>query len=126
MHERTRTRTLRMSLATLIEKMQLTLAARRYARRLGPQLRRDYGGGREYTAAQIRTAAQKCRLPARHRKLGYAAFMTEDAFRTVAAAPDWPDYASLRAIYLAWVPRHSYAQTNAPENPYIGAAGSSL
>jgi hypothetical protein len=112
-----------MSLATLIEKIRLTRAARRYARRLGPQLRRDYGGGRAYTAAQIATAVRKCRLPARYTKLGYAAFMEEDAFRTVAGAHDWADYASLRALFFAWVPRHSYTQTNAPENPYIGAGG---
>ena len=43
-----------------IEKVRLTLAARRYARRLGSQLRRAYGGGDEYTAAQIRVAVQAC------------------------------------------------------------------
>ena len=37
-----------------IEKVRLILAARRYARHLGSQLRRGYGGGDEYTAAQIR------------------------------------------------------------------------
>jgi hypothetical protein len=112
-----------MSLVTLIERTRLTLAARRYARRLGPQLRRDYGGGGEYTAGQIRAAVQKYRLPARHIKLAYAAFMKEDAFRTIVEERDWPAYASLRALYFEWVPLQSFSKPDAPENPYIGSAG---
>jgi hypothetical protein len=111
-------------IAALIEKARLTLAARRYARSLGPRLRRAYGGGADYTAAQIHAAVQKCRLPTRYIKLGYAAFMAEEAFRAVADEKDWPEYASLRSLYFEWVPVSSFSKPeNAPENPYIGAGG---
>jgi hypothetical protein len=111
-------------LMTLIEKIRLTLAARRYAKRLGPRLRHDYGGGGEYSVGQIRTAMQRCRLPLRHIKLAYAAFMTEEAFRTVADANDWPAYAALRALYFDRVPVRSFSQPDPPEAPHIRADGS--
>src|SRR5262245_53615516 len=94
----------------LIRKIRLNLAARRYARRLGPQLRRDYGGGTDYTAGQIRTAVKKCRLPARYIKLGYAAFMDEETFRAAADRSDWPNYDILRSLYFEWVPVSSYSK----------------
>jgi len=68
--------------------LRLTLAARRYARLLGPRLARDYGGGGEYTAPQIRAAVRKSRLPGRYVELGFAAYMTEEAFRAVTDASD--------------------------------------
>ena len=105
-----------------IARTRLNLAARRYARRLGPRLRRDYGGGGEYTAGQIRTARQKCRLPLRYINLGYAAFMDEETFRSVADKEDWPSYESLRSLYFEWMPSKSYAPTSSPpEDANIGA-----
>jgi uncharacterized protein DUF6559 len=110
--------------ASPIEKVRLTLAARRYARHLGSQLRRAYGGGDEYTAAQIRVAVQKCRLPVRYIKLGYAAFMAEEAFRATADKRDWPEYTSLRALYFEWVPVNSFSKPeNQRQNLSIGAGG---
>jgi hypothetical protein len=98
----------------LLKKFRLALVARRYARLLGPRLARDYGGGGEYTAPQIRAAVRKCWLPARYIKLGYAAFMDEEGFRAAADEGDWPDYADLRALYREWVPVSSYAKPDAP------------
>jgi len=46
-----------------IEKVRLTLAARRYARHLGLQLQRAYGGGDVYTAAQIRVESKNADCP---------------------------------------------------------------
>jgi hypothetical protein len=101
-----------------IEKVRL------YARHLGSQLRRAYGGGDEYTAAQIRVAVQKCRLPARYIKLGYAAFMAEETFLAVADKRDWPEYTSLRALYFKWVPLSSFSKLeNQPQNLSMGAGG---
>jgi hypothetical protein len=118
-------RTLRMAgLTTLVEKIRLTLAARRFAKRLGPRLRHDYGGGGEYSVGQIRTAMQRCRLPLRHITLAYAAFMSEETFRTVADPSDWPAYAALRALYFDWVPVRSFSQPDPPEAPHIRADGS--
>ena len=108
---------------TLIEKFRLTLAARRFVRRLGPQLRHDYGGGGDYTAGQIRTALRKCGLSARYIKLAYAAFMTEEAFHTAADESDWPAYAALRALYFEWVPVRSFTEAKAPDDPYITWGG---
>jgi hypothetical protein len=109
-------------IASPIEKVRLTLAARRYARHLGSQLRRAYGGGDEYTAAQIRVAVQKCRLPVRYITLGYAAFMAEEAFRAIADKRDWPEYMSLRALYFEWVRVNSFSKPeNQRQNLSIGA-----
>jgi hypothetical protein len=111
-------------IASPIEKVRLTLAARRYARHLGSQLRRAYGGGDEYTAAQIRVAVQKCRLPVRYITLGYAAFMAEEAFRAIADKRDWPEYMSLRALYFEWVRVNSFSKPeNQRQNLSIGAGG---
>ena|SRR5712691_5846127 len=98
----------------LITKIRLNLAARRYARRLGPQLRRDYGGGADYTVGQIRAAVKKCHLPVRHIKLGFAAFMDEATFRRVADKRDWPAYEALRSLYFEWLPGRSYAEVSSP------------
>ncbi|HLH94464.1 MAG TPA: hypothetical protein VKW08_05035 [Xanthobacteraceae bacterium] len=38
---------------SLLARFCLALAARRYARLLGPRLAHDYGGGGEYTAAKL-------------------------------------------------------------------------
>jgi hypothetical protein len=105
----------------LLKRFCLTLAAKRYARLLGPRLRHDYGGGGEYTAPQIRAAAKKSRLPVRYIKLGYAAFMTEEAFRGAADARDWPDYAALRELYFDWIPVSSYAKPDAPDAVDVSA-----
>ena len=102
---------------TLLERFCLVLAARRYARLLGPRLARDYGGGGAYTAAQIRTAVRKSWLPVRYVRLGYAAFMAEEEFRAVTDPGDWPDYASLRALYHDWIPVSSYSKPDAPGVP---------
>jgi hypothetical protein len=111
-------------IAALIAKVRLTLAARQYARCLGPRLQHAYGGGADYTAGQIRAAVQKCRLPVHYIKLGYAAFMTEEVFRGVADEKDWPEYASLRTLYFEWQPVSSFSKPeNAPENLYLGAGG---
>lgn len=64
-----------------IAKLRLRSAARRYARSLGPRLRRDYGAGVHYTPGQIRTAAAKCKLPTAYLSIGFAAFLPEVAFR---------------------------------------------
>ena len=40
-------------LARYLGRLRSRRAARKYARRLGPQLRKDYGGGAHFTAGQI-------------------------------------------------------------------------
>jgi len=101
----------------------LNLAARRYARRLGPRLRRDYGGGNDYTVGQIRTAVKKSRLPARDINIGFAAFLDEETFRTVTDKNEWASYEALRSLYFEWLPvRISSPPGNVPEDPNLTTA----
>jgi hypothetical protein len=62
----------------------LRRAAKRYARRLGPYLRRAYGAAERYTPAQIRAAAAKLGLNFRYIALGYASFMSADDYDSAA------------------------------------------
>jgi hypothetical protein len=55
-------------------------AALGYARRLGLQLRQDYGGGGLCTAAQVETAVGKLGLDRRYIGLGYAQFCDPETF----------------------------------------------
>jgi hypothetical protein len=51
--------------AALARWLQLRSAARRYARALGPQLRKDFGAGPFYTRQQIGKSAARAGLPMR-------------------------------------------------------------
>ena len=72
-------------------------ALRKYAGLLGPLLRRDYGASEYHTPEQMRAAITTCKLPRRYISFGYAAFMSEEAFRTLGAEGD---YQSLRLRLL--------------------------
>src|SRR5690242_18429740 len=107
-------------LMRIVEGFRLRRAARRYARRLGPRLFRDYGSGPHYTAAQIRIAAHKCRLPALFLKIGYAAFLTEENFQSVVPVPTWGEYDPLRALFRHYAPSApSSGFEPVPENPFL-------
>ena len=68
----------------ILRRLGLRRAAKQYARRLGPHLRRAYGAAEYYTAAQIGSAIAKLRLDPRYAAVGYAAFMPEDAYESLA------------------------------------------
>src|SRR5580698_5919463 len=89
----------------------LSSAARKYARRLGPRLRRDYGASKYYTPGQIKAAVKACDLPEQYLSFGYAAFLPEEAFRT--SAPDG-DYHALRELLFRYV-RPNVVQTFEPQ-----------
>jgi hypothetical protein len=98
-------------------------AARRYARLLGPRLRKDYGGGEHYTIGQIRTAARKLNLPERYLNIGYAAFMSEQSFRDAATEDARCDHAALRTLFWRHLPaRWASHATHAPANLYVEEA----
>jgi hypothetical protein len=105
----------------LVERLRLRLAARHYARRLGPRLYRDYGGGEEYSAGQIRAAAHKVGLTARFLKIGYAAFMTRESFEAVMPADAWSEYEALRALFRHYRPSQSHSDVSPPPeiNSYV-------
>jgi len=68
----------------VLRRLSLRRAAKQYARRLGPHLHRAYGTAEHYTPAQIRSAATKLGLDSRYIALGYAAFMPEDEYASMA------------------------------------------
>jgi hypothetical protein len=68
----------------LLRRWRLRRAAKQYARRLGPHLRRAYGAAEYYTAPQIRAAVPKLGLKSRYIVLGYAAFLSDEEFASRA------------------------------------------
>jgi hypothetical protein len=68
-----------------LQQMRMRRAARQYARRLGPHLRRTHGLSDNYTPGQIRTGIDKLRLDAQYIALGYAAFLDEAGFAALAS-----------------------------------------
>jgi hypothetical protein len=94
----------------------LRSAARKYARRLGPRLRRDYGASEHYTPGQIKAAITSCQLPPRYISFGYAAFMSEDAFQKLGIEGD---YHSLRLLFHKHVPPAAIPTSRfAPESSF--------
>jgi len=108
-------------LTAWIARMRLRSAARRYARRLGPRLRQDYGASERYTPGQIRTAAAKCKLPARFLCIGFAAFLPEEVYRATVDQAFNDDHAALRKVFRsylrsnpAWHTEERYSGGNTP------------
>lgn len=102
---------------SFLQRFRLRRAAKAYALRLPETLRKGYGGKKHYTPAQIRSAVTKARLDPRFIALGYAAFMTEEAFN--AAAGEMPvrmSYAEARAILRRYAPSMPSGGWNTPES----------
>jgi len=59
-------------------------AAKQYAHRLGSHLARAYGPSEFYSPGQIRAAVAKIGLNSKFLVLGYAAFLSEEAFGAAA------------------------------------------
>ena len=97
----------------------LQRAARKFAHRLAPQLRRNHGIGTLYTADQIRVAAGACGLPSRYLSIGYAAFLPPDEFRIVADAGRRDSYQQLRSLFFRYYVYESLSPTprTTPANP---------
>jgi hypothetical protein len=68
-----------------LQQMRMRRAAKQYARRLGPHLRRTYGLSDNYTPGQIRNGIDKLRLDSTYVVLGYAAFLNEASFAALAS-----------------------------------------
>jgi hypothetical protein len=56
--------------------------AKRYARELGPWLRKSYGPSSDYTEGQIRRGVLELRLDEQFIGLGYAGFMKQETFES--------------------------------------------
>ena len=96
-------------IAGLLRGMRLRAAAKQYARRLGPQLVRDYGAGATYTAQQIRQSAVRAGLRGDCIAFGYAAFMDEAGFAALGAQEIGLGYEELRAMMLEYAGRSASA-----------------
>lgn len=86
---------------------QLRRAAKRYAVRLGPHLRRTYGAAEHYDAGQVRESVATLRLSYTYIALGYAAFLPPDRFAAVIAdAPIAIPYDEARGLMDPYRPSH--------------------
>jgi hypothetical protein len=80
--------------------------AKRYARELGPWLRKSYGASPDYTEGQIRRAVSALRLDERYIAFGYAAFMSEEVFQSLGdRMPVRLGYQEARAKFARFLPR---------------------
>jgi hypothetical protein len=110
-------------LGRLIRRIDQRWCAPKFARRLGARLVRDYGASKFYTAAQIRAACAKCRLPRRQLALAYAAFLPRAEFEAATAPTVWPDYARLRTLFFRFAGRgEDFSVAPAPMNAYVAQA----
>ena len=91
--------------------------AKRYARELGPWLRKSYGSSSHYTEGQIRRGVGELRLKQRFIALGYAAFMGEADFEALHdKMPVKLSYQDARVRFARF----------APSNPRSTGAGPSM
>ena len=89
----------------MLARWRLRSAAKPYARRLAPQLIRDYGASEHYTPAQIQASVARAKLPATHIDLGYAGFLSEESFMQVAQPASAGDYDAFNGLLAAFKPR---------------------
>jgi hypothetical protein len=87
-------------LGWFLERRRRERSAQRYANELPRQLARDFGASETYSAVQIRRAAERAKLPLEHLAIGYAAFLSVDAFAAVVGAERANDYERLREVFI--------------------------
>jgi hypothetical protein len=104
---------------------RLRRAAKRYARQLGPALGRAYGASEAYTPAQIRAGASKLALNLEFILLGYAAFLPQDQYESVAgSAPTYIPYDEARALFVRFKPPNLFFASSYYESG-LGMVGGS-
>jgi hypothetical protein len=108
--------------ASFFENFRLRLVARKYAMRLGRQLRADYAASAEYTPAQIKASANRAGLPLAYLHLGYAGFLSEDAFRALGLVGEAGDYRALRSLLQKYARGHAASAGFEPA-PEVGGIG---
>ena len=116
---------------SFFQRFRLRRAAKAYALRLPDVLRAGYGPKTHYTAGQIRAAVTKAKLDPRFIVLGFAAFMTEEAFNEVAGElPVAMSHADASAALLAllkpgMIARYSDTLASSPGNGYSSGGADS-
>jgi|GEM_PF-1778405 len=58
-------------------------AIKKYAKKLGPTLKKNYGRSKYYSPGQIKTAATKAKLSISHIDVGYAMYLEKNKFETL-------------------------------------------
>jgi hypothetical protein len=107
----------------LLRRWRLRRAAKQYARRLGPHLRRAYGAAEYYTAPQIRAAVPKLGLKSRYIVLGYAAFLSDEEFASRAnEMPIYIAYDEARELVARFQPAGRFGASDYYESG-IGMTG---
>jgi hypothetical protein len=109
-------------LGQLLTQLRWRSAAKAYARRLGPQLSRDYGYSTHYTPEQIRASVRRAKLAVPYIDLAFAAFLPEEAFKRLAQPANAEDYPALNRLLAACKPSKPASWTENPESayPYAG------
>ena len=109
--------------AQLLKRFRWRSAAKSYARRLGPQLTRDYGYSAHYTPEQIRASVKRAKLDPSYLDLAYAVFLPEESFRHLAQPANMADYEILNRLFAASKPSKPVSWTENPDGapyPYPG------
>jgi len=107
----------------LLRRWRVRRAAKRYARRLGPALSEAYGASESYMPAQIRAAVSKLALNSEYIVLGYAAFLSEDEYASVAeSAPIYIPYDAAQALVARFRPSNLFSASSYYESG-IGIVG---
>jgi hypothetical protein len=88
----------------LFEGRRLRLAVQRYAPVLRHHLARSYGAAEHYTPEQVQAALARARVPARHHRLMYAAFLPEAAFSGAGIPGGAGSYDTLHRAFLQHEP----------------------
>ncbi len=91
-------------LAGFIHRVRCRAAARRYARQLPAQVRKDYGWSEFYSPPQIEHSAARASLPLQYIQFGYALFLDEPAFDLRRGDGISCSYADLRALLKRYTP----------------------
>ncbi|MBS0361825.1 MAG: hypothetical protein JSR98_10620 [Proteobacteria bacterium] len=84
-----------------LDRWTMNRAAGVYARVLSRELRRGWGGSDHYTPDQVRAAIRRLGFKGRYICVGYAAFLTEPDYLSVASElPYVLPYDRARQVYL--------------------------
>ena|SRR5215471_5610653 len=98
-----------------LRQWQFHRAAKRYGLRLGAHLQRAYGAAEHYSPPQIRAGVAKLGLNPSYIVLGYAAFLPEEAFVSLAKSmPVYLPYQEARETFVRYRPTRL---TSASANP---------
>jgi hypothetical protein len=107
----------------LLSVLRLRHAVKQYASRLGAYLQHAYGASECYSAGQIRAGVSRLRLNPRYIVLGYAEFLSEDVFASLATEMPIPmGYWEARKAFERLKPPSMLSASGNPETtiPIVG------